>query len=418
MPKMNLTDTDIERAPFCDRQTWFTDAHTKTDHNRYPGLRLCIAKSGKVFYLNKWDPTAGKVRQFKLGRFSRQAYTLSMAWRDAQAKATEVDAGDAMNRIEQAKADAAAEALRRQTALPSLYTATQEFLAYRAEKRGRRRPMVPETRYKYRRTIETHLLPWANTPIDELPTAEINAFLDDLQTRLPHAAQYTHGVIGTVLRWQNKRRVLNIHIPGLTETSPMADRKESGKLDVCVPWPDRWSEIEAATNLSIRACWELRWHMGCRENILRDRKWEHINWDMGTLTFDRLKNDERPRTVALSDYSLSVFRRLQRLNRPSDFIFTTPKADYIFRLDRLPLTAPGDVRHLWTEAAMSLAIPYHVLRWLNGQVLKVGEIAMLGHYGQPDLQTQRDAANRISEYIISRVKPTPDNVLVLNRRNA
>ena len=159
--------------------------------------------------------------------------------------------------------------------------------------------------------------------------------------------------------------------------------------------------------------------MGGRENVLRSLTWAHVDLDAGTVTFDRLKRDENGRTVAMSDYSLSAFQRLRDMH-DSDWVFPSRrringKLGHLDVLDRLPLTAPGDVRHFWNEAAMSVVIPYHIQRWLNQQNLKDKEIAMLGHYGVPDINSQRDAANKVSAYIMSRCKTAPCSVVEISR---
>ena len=58
-------------------------------------------------------------------------------------------------------------------------------------------------------------------------------------------------------------------------------------------------------------------------------------------------------------------------------------------------------------------------RWLNGQNLRSGEIAMLGHYGRvDDIEAQRIAANKISAYINSRCNPGPSNVVAFQDAQA
>lgn len=413
MPKINLTDTNIKKQPFCDSPTWFSH---ETD--KYPGLRLCVTKSAKTFYVAKWDPTTSKTRQVKLGRFA-PAYGVAMAWEDAQDAIRLTDAGLTLSRVERDAQRAAAEAEARKSALPTLTQATEEFLLYRVNMpRAAGRPMAEDTAKKYRRAVERHLSRWAGLPIDKLPTFEIKQHLNAMQHTTPQGAMYVHAVIGTVLRWHNEERGLELRIPSLTTPTKISDRKETRdkhgnvKLDMTVAWDARWAEIEALQNPSIKALWELRWHTGARENKLRELTWDKVSFGLQhvTVTFDNNKKSDKPRTFVLSDYSASVFKRLRDLaiaqpHRAGKFVFWTPKADHVFQLDRLPLTAPGDVRHLWTEAAMSIAAPYHIMRWLNGQNLKSHEIGMLGHYGRPDLDMQKEWADRISAYIVKRTAP-------------
>ncbi|MFN4157234.1 MAG: hypothetical protein ACK4GO_02335 [Gemmobacter sp.] len=39
----------------------------------------------------------------------------------------------------------------------------------------------------------------------------------------------------------------------------MKSRVQTGKLDMQVPWADRWAEIEAIENEHIRLAWMIRW---------------------------------------------------------------------------------------------------------------------------------------------------------------
>jgi hypothetical protein len=86
-----------------------------------------------------------------------------------------------------------------------------------------------------------------------------------------------------------------------------------------------------------------------------------------------------------------VFNRLRDLHG-SVWVFPAARRikgilGHLDVLDQLPMTAPGDVRNLWNEAAMSVMMPYHLQRWLNQQNLTGNEIAMRGLYGAPDLDS-------------------------------
>ena len=60
MPHIKFTDTNVGAIPTPDKTVWYTDPKQK-------GLRLCVTKTGvKTWYVNKWDPTANKVRSVKL----------------------------------------------------------------------------------------------------------------------------------------------------------------------------------------------------------------------------------------------------------------------------------------------------------------------------------------------------------------
>lgn len=400
MPKIRFTDTNLRALPH-GATTWYSH-----EGDNYAGLRLCVTKTAKTFFASKWDSKVQKTRSIKLGRLSPQ-YGVKAAWNDAQEVNARVDKGDVLNKAEQAL-------VPRDDVLPSYRQVLEDYLTHRTgERASGKSPMKPETVKKYRQAFDNHLSRWADCRIDLLPTVQINRHLNALQLTMPHGAQYAHGVAGSVVRHANKVHSIVLPTPSLTDPTQTAKRDVARE----VPWADRWAEIEAVSNPYKRACWQLRWHMGARENVLRELTWDRVSLDLGTVTFARLKKSEQPRKVALSSYSLSVFRRLHEI-RQSEFVFASRNGKHLDRLDSLRLTAPGDLRHLWHDAGLSLDAPKHILRWLNGQNLKDKETDMLGHYGTPDLASQRDVADRVSNYIMLRVKNAPAILVDLPRAHA
>ncbi|MDB2407369.1 integrase arm-type DNA-binding domain-containing protein [Jannaschia sp.] len=400
--KMTFMDSAIQRIKHRDKAEWYSD---KT----YRGLRLCVTSGSKTWYASKWDGAAQKSRQIKIGQFPKMKR--DSAWAKACEVKAEMDAGEHMSRAEKAT-----KAVEEDAPLPTLAGALDAYLTHQTSPRFSGKSRMREgTAKEYRRSFELHLSTWAEIQIDKLPTRNLNQHLNTVQKKHPHAAYRAHAVIGATLRHACKVHAIVLPIPTLTDITKQPKRE----IDRTVDWADRWQEIETVENEIKRACWELRWHMGVRENVLRALTWAHVDLDAGTVTFDRLKRDDNGRTVAISTYSLSVFQRLRALHG-SDWVFPSRrringKLGHLDVLDRLPLTAPGDVRHLWNEAAMSVVIPYHIQRWLNLQNLTGNEIAMLGHYGVPDLDSQRDAANKVSAYIMSRCKAAPCSVVEIYR---
>ena len=75
MPNIRFTDTNLKTLS-ADKTTWFTDPACK-------GLRLCVTAGGtKTWYVNKWDPQAGKVRAVNLGQWASQGS--HCAWAKSQ----------------------------------------------------------------------------------------------------------------------------------------------------------------------------------------------------------------------------------------------------------------------------------------------------------------------------------------------
>ncbi len=82
MPKIKFTDTAVEKQCIAHdgKTTWYSDTETR-------GLQLCATAGGaKTWYLNKWDPTAKKVRRVKLGQFATKGHRQSGSWRAASSR--------------------------------------------------------------------------------------------------------------------------------------------------------------------------------------------------------------------------------------------------------------------------------------------------------------------------------------------
>ena len=290
-------------------------------------------------------------------------------------------------------------------ALPTFREQLDRYIAFRsADRKSGRAALKPKTAKEYRACIDNHFAEWADKPLDEISVPEVEKHMDALQAEKPYAAQQLHVLVGAVFKHD---RHVKLDPPRLKEQTKMQRRK----LDRSVPWGDRLAEIEDIDNIVIRTCWLIRWHTGSRENVLRGLTWNEVDLDKGTITFPRLKKDENPRTIAMSDTVRALFKRLEGLH-PKWVFPSVRNGVHLDQLDRLGLTCPGDLRHLWHDAAMMTGTPLYMMRWLNGQNLKAGEVDMLGHYGEiDDLDAQRAAANAISAYIGKRCKVIGKTVL-------
>lgn len=371
MPKIQLNDTEVARLRH-GPLTWYS-------HNgdKFAGLRLAVTKSAKTWYVSKRDPHSGKVRSIKLGRFP--AMSRDDAWKDAELRASRIDNAD----------PEAGE-------MPTFREQLEKYITFRtADRKTGKAKMREATGDDYRACAELHFADWMDTKLDEIPIRKVEEHLNDLQAAKPYAAQRMHVIAGAVFKFDHH---LQLTPPRLKEQTRMQARE----LDRKIEWADRWAEIEAVDNPVKRICWMLRWHTGSRENVLRALTWQDVDLERGTVTFPRLKRDENGRTIALSDYSWALFKRL--VGQHTKWCFPSVRNGvHLDALDRLPLTSPGDLRHLWHDAAMLTGTPVYMMRWLNGQNLKAGEVDMLGHYGQiDDIDAQQEAANRISSYIKTR----------------
>ncbi len=92
------------------------------------------------------------------------------------------------------------------------------------------------------------------------------------------------------------RCALALPIPSLLDNTKIRSRVQTGKLDMSVPWSDRWDEIQAVKNEHKRQAWMVTWYTGFRhEDSLRPLTWDQVDLDAGTVTFGRLKKQEDAR---------------------------------------------------------------------------------------------------------------------------
>jgi integrase len=398
--KMTFTDSAIARIKAKANAEYYSD---KT----YRGLRLLVSSGGsKVWYASKWDGAAQKSRQTKVGQFPHMKR--DEAWRVASELKARIDVGGFKSKAELV-------GVVEEMATPTLAIALEEYIEHQMGKRASGKASMQQvTADEYRRAFNLHLATWASVLIDDLPTRNINQHLNALQRMTPHAAFKAHAVVGATLRHAMRVHAIIVPIPSLTDITKQPTRDVDRDID----WADRWAEIDAIENPIRRACWKLRWITGVRENVLRALTWDDVDLAAGTVTYNRIKRDPKGRTIALSEFALSLFRELHDMTGGAGFVFPSPRGGvHIDRLRRkdAPLTAPGDLRHLWNDAAFSCNLPYHVQRWLNQQNLKDKEIAMLGHYGQPDIEAQRIAADKVAAYIMLKVGLTSNSVVALQQ---
>lgn len=410
MPQIKFTDTNL-RTLSADKTTWFSDPATK-------GLQLCVTAGGvKTWYVVKWDPTAQKTRRVKLGQWAPQGKYCAWAKKEAGKAASNIEDGVVKTKAE-------AEQAAQDLGIPTFRGALEQYIAHRTTARASGKARMVETTAKdYRMAFDKHLLRWADVRVNELPILEINQYLNRLQVEHPHAAHRAASIAGAVVRFVNKLCALALPIPGLLDNTQMKSRVQTGKLDMQVPWADRWAEIADVENEVIRLAWQITWFTGFRGRGLRALRWDQVNLNEGTVTFDRLKRQETARVIVLADHVVRLFKRLHEIKADDcDWVFPSRRIvgdarGHLDALDRLELTAPGDLRHLWMTAAREVA-PRHVHRWLAQQTMTDDDLRMLGHYGEPTRAEQKTSANAIAAYILRNVGETPANVVELGKARA
>lgn len=280
--------------------------------------------------------------------------------------------------------------------------------------------MMESTAYDYRMSFNRHLARWADVKVDELPILEINQYLNTVQIDTPNAAHLAASVAGATVRFINRLCALALPIPSLLDGTRMKSRVQTGKLDMSVPWLDRRQEIDAIKNEHIRLAWMITWYTGFRGRGLRALTWDRVDLDAGTVTFDRLKRQEVEREIVVADDVVRLFKRLNDIREDDcDWVFPSRrivkgKRGHLDVLDRLPLTAAGDLRHLWMSTAREVA-PRHVHRWLAQQTMTDDDLRMLGHYGAPSYDEQKRSAEAIAAAINRLFLEKPSSVVELKR---
>jgi len=162
-----------------------------------------------------------------------------------------------------------------------------------------------------------------------------------------------------------------------------------------------------------------------RGDMLRKLKWADVDLDAGTaIVRTGLKKVKSERLIALSNQVKQWFERLSELRHDDcDWVFPSRRImgderGHMDQPDRLPLSAPGDMRHLWNEANRNVQCREAVIKWLCGQALNSSETKNLGLYGVVDVALQRRIANEIAAVIDQRIGRAPSNVVEIGRARA
>ena len=408
MPQIKFTDTNLRALSSDQPTTWYSDPTVK-------GLQLCVTAGGtKTWYVNRWDPVAGKTRRVKLGQWNPKGTHCVWAKEQVLRVMSDVREGTVLTKTE-AKAERAG--------IPTLREAFEADLTARLK-----RPdalggaITEETAKAYRRTFENHLKVWAEVKVDQVDVAAVQRHLDNLVLRMPFAAHKVNVVLSMTFKRAERMTLTRLDaIPSLEKTPKMQQRE----VDYSVSWADRLAEIGAIDNEHIRLCWLLKWHTGMRSRMLRGLRWSNIDLKAGTMRVTTgLKKVSGDRLIAMSARSLVMFERLDEIKLPDcDWVFPSRRVvgeerGHLDQLDRLPLTSESDLRHLWNEATQEVDTREMVLRWLCGQSLTSAETKNLGLYGQVPVERQRKVADMISSVIDARCGTGPKTVIEIQRNRA
>lgn len=410
MPKIKLTDTVVTRdcVAIGGKTTWYNDTETR-------GLQLCVTPAGaRTWYVNKWDPKAEKTRRIKLGPFASKGTHTRWARDQVGKKVLDVIEGRAQTRVEQEQERAGIPTLR------EAFDREMQFRRTRGAAYGG--PIHANTDADYTRAFDRYLATWGTDKMDEIDVGAIQRALDDLSEEKPFAPHKVNIVLG--MTFDRASRMIGAPLQVLTPKLDKNPTMQQRDIDFTVEWTDRWAEIEAVENEHKRLAWMCRWYTGMRGDMLRKLKWDDIDLDAGTMMVRTgLKKVKGARLIAMSDQVKQWFVRLNEIRFddcefvfPSRRIVRGKKRGPLDRLDRLPLTCEGDLRHLWNVATHDVDTREMVLRWLCGQALTNDETKNLGLYGMVPVERQRKVANEIASVIDSKIgRAGSRNVIDLKR---
>lgn len=406
MPQIKFTDRNLKFLS-ADKTTWFTDPDVK-------GLRLCVTAGGvKTWYVNKWDPTAQKTRSVKLAQWANQGTHCAWAKKQLGATVQAITSGEVRTRDEKASAN---------LGVPTFSEALDQFITHRTAARASgKAPMTATTAKDYRGSFNLHLGRWADTLVTELPILEINQYLNALQLSKPEAASRAAAVAGGVVRFVNKLCALALPIPGLLDPTKHKSRVETGRLDMQVPLASRVADIDTVDNEHKRLCLMLTVYTGLRSRPLRELTWNDVDMDARTITLRRpIKKKTGDRTIALADDAWRIVERLREIQEPDcDWVFPSRRVvgderGHLDAIDKFGGTSHGDLRHYWMTIARG-ACALHVQRWLGLHTLTGDDLRMVGHYGEPTIDEQRDGANAIAAAVNQALGRGPSRVVAIHR---
>ena len=423
MPQIKFTDAAVEKKciPHDGKTTWYSDTETK-------GLQLCVTPGGsKTWYLNKWDPTAKKVRRVKLGQFAAKGNHTKWARSQAGAKASQIEAGEVLTR-EERQAQAA-------PGLPTFGNALNQMLAFKSnperQKKSGRRVMAETTVRDYRGSFNTHLSKWADIPVDQLPIFEMAQHLNALQDEKPQAAQRAAAVASSIINHIARLASRDLPAPKLVEsTAPKSRAASDGDIDMTVPLSDRWDDLMGVENEHKRLCLQLTAYTGLRGRPLRELTWDRVY--QVTLEDGRkatainlekpVKKSAEDREIVLGDDAARIIEQLRLIKMDDcDWVFPSRRIvgderGPLDAIDRFGDTTVNVLRHYWMPIART-RLDLATAKWLGLHSMKASGFGMLGHYGKPSLVEQYEAGNVVASVIASRIQESPANVVEIGRRH-
>ena len=219
---------------------------------------------------------------------------------------------------------------KRQTKLAARQRITFKEATIKAHKELSPTWKNPKDRAAFLSTLDTYAWPYfGDVPIPDVTSAQIRRAILDCRKKRPGVAQKLIYRIAAVFRWSIAENYCDIN-PANRESLALPRYEHKTTNRRALPYKDVASAIETvngsnawgATKLAIEFCVLT----AARSGEVRGAKWSEIDFKTASWTVDgaRMKM-EREHRVPLSDRSLDVLARADRLKDSSGLIFPSQR---------------------------------------------------------------------------------------------
>lgn len=381
MPVVRLTSTFVRNVlcPASSKKIDYFDSKAR-------GFVLEVRISGGRTYYQRYTDARGRERQVKIG--SAEVITLSQAKRKGRKiVAQSLLGGDPQSEKEQLRRIPIVAAFVRDSYLPHV-------------KSYKRSWKTDET------ILRLHILPSiGRLHLDEVLPAHINEITSRMRDR-----GYSQGTTGRVLvilrflfnlakKWKVPRIIENptvaFTVPPDVERNRFLSHDEISRLIASVKADENTTAANAIMLLLLT---------GARRNEITHAKWEHVDWQNGTLLVP-LSKSGKPRIISLSTSALALLDSIDGLEG-NPYIFPSPvtgrpSASIYFPWDRIRMRAGlddlrlHDLRHSFASFLVNSGEDLYVVQKLLGHA----HARTTQRYAHLQQQTLSNAAEIVAKII-------------------
>ncbi len=295
------------------------------------GLYLYVRSAEARFWLFRYTPRGGKMREMGLGRAGADQGAVSLA--DARAKAAELhkmvrEGIDPLAQRETVAAQVAAQAQHAAIKGTTFRTVAERYLAAHSDAWRN-----PKHRAQWRNTLETYAHPhMGNLPVGELGTEHVLAALEPIWRTKPETAARVRGRIESVLDYATSRDWRSGENPArwrghLANLLPARGKVAPVQHHAALPWgeiADFLTALRGQAGISARAL-EYAILTAARSGEVLGARWGEVDLlaKVWTVPAARMKAGREHR-VPLSAPALALLSEMTKLrtvDSPEAFIF-------------------------------------------------------------------------------------------------